>query len=210
MRRTLIVIALISFFGSLHAQRINAYVTAGVTLSQIEGDELKGFKQGCMNGGVGALAVLDSRNIWYLSVEALFAQRGSFNNTGDPYNTSLRLSYVDIPLLLHYRDPYGGIMAGLGLSYGRLVEQPHSNIAYTPNYFIPDTSDMNFLSNDLSVVADVRFFVWKSLMANLRWQYSLIPIKRDWKFTEYVGNQVKTHTNNCYSHSLTLRLLWLF
>lgn len=218
MKRTILLLLLL-LPTVLQAQNIHAYLTSGLSMSQIEGDELKGFKHAGFTGGVGALTALDSRNRWGLSVEALFSQRGVYNNSHDPqnyYNIGLTLNYVDIPVLLHYQDPYGGMLLGAGLSYGRLVQQPHGTIRYNPNYFIPDTADMTFLKHDLMAVADMRFTVWRGLQINLRWQYSLLAIKKDWSFFQYSGVDAENnprynkHANDCYNHSIVLRLIWQF
>ncbi len=218
MKRTILLLLLL-LPAVLQAQNIHAYITSGLSMSQIEGDELKGFKHAGFTGGVGALTALDSRNRWGLSVEALFSQRGVYNNSHDPqnyYNIGLTLNYVDIPVLLHYQDPYGGMLLGAGLSYGRLVQQPHGTIRYNPNYFIPDTADMTFLKHDLMAVADMRFTVWRGLQINLRWQYSLLAIKKDWSFFQYSGVDAENnprynkHANDCYNHSIVLRLIWQF
>lgn len=195
-----------------HAQRIHAFVSSGMTVSQIEGDELKGFKHFGYTGGVGALAAISSNNQWGISVEALYSQRGSYNNSGDPYSINLTLHYIDIPVLVHFQDPYGGMLFGLGLDYGRLVQQPHNVMKYNPSYFFPDTADFAFLSNDLAVVADARFTVWNGLQLGFRWQYSLLAIKRDWHFYEYKNNGTKLdeYVNNAYNHSITVRLIWQF
>lgn len=219
MKRILILPLLFLLPLTAGAQNIHAFVTAGATMSQVEGDELKGFNRLGFTGGVGALTALTDNYRWGLSIEALFSQRGIYNNSHDPqnyYNIDLVLNYVDIPLLLHFQDPYGGMLFGAGLCYGRLVQQPHGVIRYNAAYFIPDTTDMTFLRDDLCAVADMRFTVWRGLQLNLRWQYSLMAIKRDWAFHAYSGVDAngdavyKTHTRNCYNHSLSLRLIWQF
>ena len=220
--RLLGLLGLIGFLGftnEVQAQRIHAYITSGMSLSQIEGDELKGFKHIGVSTGVGALAPLTDNHRWGLSVEALFCQRGVYNNSYDPqnlYNIQLTLNYVDIPLLIHFQDPYGGMLFGAGLNYGRLVQQPHGVIKYNPSYFIPDTSDMTFLRHDLCAIADMRFTVWRGLQLDIRWQHSLFAIKRDWGFQTYNGTDVngdphyKKHTRNCYNQAISIRLIWQF
>lgn len=205
----LILLTLLSA-GSLKAQRIHAFVTSGMAVSQIEGDELKGFKHIGHTGGVGALAALDDRGRWGLSIEALFCQRGTYNNTGDPYSIRLTLPYVDIPLLFHYQDPYGGMLFGLGMSYGRMVAQPHNVMKYDPDYFVPDTTDFTFLKGDLCVVADARFTIWRGLQLDLRFQHSVLPVKRDWLFNSYEQGRWKQHTRNCYNQSVSIRLIYQF
>lgn len=223
MKHITIIILLLLSLTATAQQRIHAFVSSGLTVNQIEGDEIKGFKHFGYTGGVGALVSLSSNNRWGMSIEALFSQHGS-HSTGDTryylYKMDLTANYIEIPLLLHFQDPHGGMLFGAGVSYGRLVRQPHGEIGYQPQFFIPDTSDMTFLPNDLMVVADARFTVWRGLQIDLRWQYSLMPIKRDWNFYSYAGytydengNQMErwvTRTNNCYNNSIVVRLIWQF
>ncbi len=204
----------------LHAQRhrnrsiFQAYPIVGATASQIRGDELRGFKKWGFTAGVGSTLSLSDDGMWKLSLEASFSQRGAFNNTHNPYSLyDFTLNYVDIPLTLHFTDPYGGITIGAGLSYSRLVQQPHGNLLYIPTYFVPDTSDLSFLKNDLAAAIDVRFPLWKGLTLSFRYQHSLIPVKKGWSFTEY--NQMfsggsKTWSNDLYNSSISIRLLYVF
>ena len=109
--KPLALLALLLLLGhpdETHAQRIHAFVSSGMTLSQIEGDELKGFKHVGYTGGVGALTALTDNYRWGLSAEAVITQRGVYNNSYDPqnyYNIDLTLNYVDIPVLIHFQDP---------------------------------------------------------------------------------------------------------
>ena len=202
---------------TLEAQRIRGFVAAGGAVSQVEGDELKGFKQLGLNAGVGAMIDLTGSDRLLLDVEVLYAQRGAWQKTtsDNVYCMNLYLNYVDIPLLLTYHDPIGGIIAGAGLTYGRLVQQPHSVIYYNDRDVIPDTA-MNFLKNDLTATVDFRFPIWRGLQIDLRWQYSLIAIRKDWQFAHYDGKDAygnyryKYVYNNAYNHSLVMRLIWQF
>lgn len=191
-------------------QVIQAYPAVGFTVSQMEGDELKGFDKWGFTAGVGAMVNLGRSEMFKLSLEASFAQRGAYNGTGDPYSMDLTLNYVDIPLMFHFHDPYGGMMFGVGLTYGRLVQQPHSEIFYAPNYFIPDSSDMRFLKNDLAFTADMRFTLWRGLKLDFRYQCSLIPIKKEWRFTEIGVNEQFEYINDCFSSSISARLMYVF
>lgn len=213
MKRPLAILLLaLALTPALRAQRIHAFVTSGVNLSQIEGDELKGFRKLGYVGGIGALAAVSANYQWGLSVEMLFSQRGSYNTTLNPYACDIALNYVDIPLLVHYQDIRGGMLVGVGITYGRLVEQPHFRglLQYPTPAFLPDTADFAFLNDDLAVTADFRFTVWRKLQFNMRWQYSIIPIKRDWHFSEYRQGRWVNWSNNCYSNSLSLRLIYQF
>ena len=144
-----------------------------------------------------------------MTVETDYSCRGIYNkkhNTENYYNIDLDLHYVDIPLTFFFRDPYGGLRIGLGAVYSRLVSQPHGTIEYHPTYFVPDSTDMKFLKNDLAGALEIRFDIWKGLQFSSRLQFSLIPIKKDWHFQS--GDE--TWSNDCFNTSLTFRLLWEF
>lgn len=209
MNRTLTILLLFLAAIPIQAQRIHAYTHAGAITSQIEGDELKGFSHWGFTGGVGATASLDDHDIWSLIVETDYSCRGIYNrkfNNENLYNISLDLHYIDIPVILFFHDPYGGLRIGAGLVYSRLVSQPHGKASYNPLYFIPDTTDMTFLKNDFAPAVEFRFNIWRGLQFSARYQYSIIPIKRDWQY--HFAN--KTGTNNFYGSSIAFRLLWQF
>lgn len=204
----ILLFALLPLLGQ--AQRIHGFVTSGLTMSQIEGDELKGFRHYGYTGGVGALSAISANGRWGISVEALYSQRGSYEKSGDPYNIRLDLNYVDIPLLIHYQDPYGGMLFGAGVTYGRLVQQPHNIMQFDTNSFIPDTSDMSFLRNDICATLDARFTIWKGLQFNIRWQYSIVPVKREWHFDYFKAGRWRSNDNNCFNQAITMRLIYQF
>lgn len=215
MKRITLTILLMIAVSAAYAQRIHAYVAGGATVSQVEGDELKGFKKWGGTGGVGAMVKLTEDNRWKMSVEVDFAQRGFKNKTRNPYNIDATLNYIDIPVAFHFHDNHGGITVGAGFLYGRLVKQPHGEVDHIST-FIPDSTDMAFLKNDFAALLDLRFTAWRGLQLNLRFQYSIIPIKKDWKFTEYENEaQIRDDKpnvwyNNCRNISITARLIWEF
>ena len=209
MNRSLALLLILIAAIPIQAQRIHAYTFAGGIASQVEGDELKGFNHWGFTGGVGAVADLDDHDMWSLAVETDYSCRGIYNNKHNSenfYNIKLNLHYVDIPLTLFFHDPYGGLRIGVGLVYSRLVQQPHGTIVYNPNHFIPDTTDMAFLRNDLAPAVEFRFNIWKGMQFSARYQYSIIPIKRNWHY-QYADN---TYSNNFYGSSIAFRLLWQF
>ena len=198
----------------MSAQYINAYVDAGGITSQIEGDELKGFKHWGFTGGVGALVRFDAHGRWAVSIETGYSSRGVHNNLHNMdnlYNIDLTMHYVDIPVTLFFKDPYGGIRVGAGLMYSRLVQQPHGQIQCRPSFFHPDTDDMTFLKNDLALMGELRFGLWRNLQLSLRYQYSLFPVKKQWHFTEDEGKATeRSWANDCFNQSITCRLIWQF
>lgn len=227
IKRWIAVVLLLALVLPVSAQRryrgsnsvtFRAYPSLGGTVSQIEGDYLKGFKKWGFTAGVGAQMYFGSSDRWSMSVEADFAQRGTceYSRSAEiPYNVDgLTLNYVDVPLTLHFTDPWGGVVLGVGVVYSRLVNQPHGTISYNPAYVEPDTTDMSFLRNDFAVAGDLRFTLWRNLMLNIRVQYSLVPIKKGWTFVEHItandSEPPKVTVNDCYNFSFSLRLMYLF
>ena len=74
MRRLSIILLFSLLATAANAQRIHAFLSSGMTVNQIEGDELKGFKHFGYTGGVGALAAISSNNQWGISSRILFLQ----------------------------------------------------------------------------------------------------------------------------------------
>lgn len=208
MKRIAILLLLCCTLAS-QAQNIHAYLVAGAAGAQVEGDELAGFNHWGLAGGVGAMVDLGDRDMFALSLETDYSCRGIYNSKYNPdnyYNIDLDLHYVDIPLTFFFHDPYGGLRIGAGLQYSRLLSQPHGRVYYNPQYFIPDSADISFLKNDLAVAIEFRFDIWRNLQFSARYQYSILPVKKDWHFQ--MGE--KEWYNDCYSSAVTIRLLWDF
>lgn len=209
MKRILLLLFIV-LCSVAQGQRIHGYISAGAVAAQMEGDELKGFKHWGFTAGVGAMTNLNRYGSWRMSVEADFSQRGAMNATSNPYCVDLNLNYVDVPVTFYFKDPFGGIMFGFGPVYSRLVQQPHDVIKYDPYSFMPDTSDMSFLKNDLSAALEIRFTIWKGLQMSVRYQRSLFPVKRGWGFSQKEGARWNTWSNDCFNSSATMRLMWVF
>lgn len=201
------------------AQQIKGEVFAGMNISQVDGDEIYGFDKVGLNTGVGAIMPIGRH--FTFSLETQFSQKGSvqgeqyqdtvFNpNTGqEEFWTGaykLKLDYLEVPVLFHFTDDK--ISAGLGFSYGRLVnvkEYEHGNLV--------NSTTLNggpYDRNDYNVLFDLNFRIHKKISKfrfNVRYAYSLDKIRsRDFynKFYEYTG------TRDQYNNVITLRLLYIF
>ena len=191
----------------IQGQAIRAFVSAGGNLSQIEGDEVHGFKKLGFTGSVGAMVPLSKSEKWLASVEIKYGQYGAFQE-GYPYSYNATLPYIEVPLMVHFEDPIGGWTFGLGAVYGRLME--YSETAAWDmtgvSTIISEFEEKPYNKNDLSYVADIRFKIWKNLKFNFRYQHSFIPTKEDWKFT----HNNSTWTRDTYNNVITARLIWVF
>lgn len=212
MKRILLTILAITATNLAVAQNIKAFVSAGCNASQIDGDEVYGFEKFGFTGSVGAMIPFDKGKRWNASVEAMFSQRGAKGtiHTGDLFDYKVTLPYIEIPILAHFTDSKGGWTFGAGFSYSRLLGTPKEDYSAARSSYYPEFN-VPYSKNDWSVITDIRFHIWRGLKFNFRYQYSLAPIKEDWKFHETLQNgEERTWLRDAYSSTLTARLIWVF
>ena len=201
----LIILTLILASVDLNAQRFKGAVMGGFNISQVDGDEVYGYHR--FGGNIGAAAIMPFNN-WDITLEAVFNQKGAYQKrrySGDSltgeYN--LRLNYVEVPLLVHYTDKKF-ISAGLGFSYGRLVkayEEEHSGSQ--PPYM----DSVAFRKDDWNFLADFQIRIWKRLWFNVRFAYSMAPIRER---TYNPPGFPEPWTRKQYNHLWTFRLVYVF
>lgn len=99
----------------------------GVSSSQVSGDQLAGFDQLGISGGMGIR--METGGHWRPGLDILFTQKGSRKNAspdkGDFESYLLRLNYVQIPIYMSHQKERIGF--DLGLSYGQLVSSKEEN-----------------------------------------------------------------------------------
>lgn len=217
---------------SLDAQVIKGGLIFGGNLSQVDGDEVYGFKRIGFN--VGATAIVPFTEKWSLSIETIFSQEGAYQKGSGSFTDSLpvssltdtcvfgaritdaynlRLNYVRIPILFHYNDRR--LSLGVGFQYGRLVNSKENNRIepQNPDFVLPELYQLSDFSqkNDFSILADVKFRIWKGLYFNARYSYSLVSIRTE-NFVYYDVNtrELSTDSRKQYNNTITLRLMWIF
>lgn len=200
----LIIIFVVVSSIEMTAQVIKGEAILGMNLTQVDGDEVYGFKKVGANVGAGVLIPFGKN--WDVSLEALFSQKGA--NQKEQYDDSLsfayklNLNYAEVPVLVMYTDKEF-ISAGAGFSWGRLVgvkEWEHGQLV--------ETTTVNsgvYSKNDFCILGDLRIRIYKQLKFNLRYQYSLVKIR-----TREFGNPPDTWTRDQYNNVITFRLIWVF
>jgi hypothetical protein len=204
-------------------QRIKGEVIAGMNLSQVDGDEVYGFHKVGMNMGLGAMVPLGKN--FSFSIETLFNQKGSYQGkqyedklidtaTGQVlaiYNGAykLKLDYLEVPFLIQYTDK-DIITAGIGFSYGRLVnikEYEHDtlNLNTTLNSGIYDKNDYNVLV-DIQMRIHKKIPRWKF---NVRYAYSVSKIRTRDYYTVPPPGQLYS-TRDQYNNLFSIRLIYAF
>ncbi len=210
MPKNFILLLLIFLIGSaavkVNAQVIKGEAILGMNLSQVDGDEVFGFKKIGLNIGAGVLIPF-AKN-WDVSLEAIFSQKGAnqkpqFNDPDSNYAYRVELNYAEIPVLVMYTDKQF-ISAGAGFAWGRLVsvkEWEHERLV--------ETTTLNsgvYSKNDFSILVEARIRIYKQLKFNLRYQYSLVKI-RSREFENLAGEK---WTRDQFNNLFSFRLIWVF
>ena len=155
-----------------------AGLIVGASASQIDGDQLAGYnKFGYQIGGRVSVRIKEH---WEPSIEILFTQKGSRSsnleglNLGGTFNYSM--NYVEIPVMMNYRD--GGILFNAGLSYSRLVQVNEVTIAD-----VTDTElyEPLYRDNELAFVGGLGYFFNKHFALTIRYSRSLFSVA-DYEF----------------------------
>lgn len=200
-----LIIVFLSF--GAKAQIIKGEAILGMNLSQVDGDEVYGFKRVGANVGAGALIPFGKKGRWDASFEALFSQDGSYQrpqyNDSLSYEYELHLNYAQIPVLVMFTDKEF-ISFGAGFSWGRLV-----GVKEWEHGILVDSTTLNsgtYNKNDYCILADIRIRVYKSLKFNLRYQYSLAKIRT----REYSDLSGQTWMRDQFNNVISFRLIYVF
>ncbi len=201
---TMALLMLFSFVAQ--SQSIKGELITGLNLSQVDGDEVVGYRKLGFNTGVGAILPIGGQ--WSISVETLFSQKGAYKKYPLEYNDSLglpyynlRLNYAEVPIMLHYNDK-NKLIFGLGFSYGRLVDMTEIEHGQDIGWA---SANGPYSIGDWNILLDLRFRMFWRLYFNFRYVYSMAPI-RERTYT----SGVNTWTRQQYNNMLTFRLLFVF
>lgn len=223
----LIPFILCCYLGS--AQRFIGSIIAGVNTTQVDGDEVAGFYKFGFNGGASVMLPLDPKMRWFATVELLYTQKGSYQTAyranailtpetstlyydnadrSVPFNDKIKykldLDYVEVPILFHYEDFRTGWAFGAGVSWSRLV-----NVKEIENGWTTTTSlrSGTYRRDDWNIIADLKIKIWKGLKFNIRYQYSLCPLRTREYEMPATGD---TWQRKEYNNAISFRLIYAF
>lgn len=182
MKKHILFLALfqITLVALIHAQpRFRGGIIAGVSASQIDGDESARYNKLGFVGGLRVISRLKQRT--EASIEFLYAQRGSqtelIKDQTNPFGFSLTMNYVEVPLQWHYKDwlvkgesddeDYYKVSFNAGLSYARFIGSKDRDFAWTQ--IVPDYIN----KNDVSMLLGANFFANRHVGFTFRYVRSL-------------------------------------
>lgn len=210
--RIAIVLTFTIFLNSSQAQRIMGVLIGGVNATNVQGDDVFGFRKFGLNAGAAAIVPFGDK--WSATLETIYTQKGSNHNEGGrgmdyqerhDYNQyKLVLNYVEIPVLFHYIDREW-LRVGAGFSYARLVGVKE----WEDNVRIATTTlnDGPYDQNDYSALLDLQFPIYQQLRFNFRYTFSLAPIReREYQNVGAGSEKIRKQ----YNQTLSFRLMWVF
>lgn len=189
---------------NIFAQSFQGKIICGLNLSQVDGDEVVGYKKPGFNTGVGAAFPFGKS--WLVSIETIFNQKGAYKKTppDDRFATlpyyNLRLNYAEIPLLIQYNDK-NIVTGGIGFSYGRLV----SGKEIEHGAKIDWKNNFPYSKNDFNILVDVSFRAYKRMHFNFRYAYSMHKIR-----TRIFDNSISVWKREQYNNLISFRLMYIF
>lgn len=174
-KNTFIFLFLITFFVAQAQNKFRAGLKAGLSTSQVEGDTYGGFNQYGFDGGATLNGKVNDK--WSAQFEILFVQKGSKHvgdaNKGDLSYYYMRLNYIEVPLLLQYKQKKFTFEIGPGFGYlisAKEYDDPYGN----------PVSNVNgpFISTEVSGNLGVNYQIYKNLGLTWRFTNSLLPIRK--------------------------------
>jgi hypothetical protein len=190
-----------TFFGGLEA---------GGNFSQVDGDNFAGYHKAGWNVGVIVYTKLEDQ--FAASMELLLAQKGSrasqqqLPRVANDQNTiltdyTIKLNYLEVPILLNYFDKRKSNF-GAGFSYAQLVGSREIYKNGQGAIFETEAKLYPFRKFDASFILNGNAHLWKGFFLNLRFQYSLIPIRKN--YNPITGMRPQ------FSNVWTTRMVYLF
>jgi len=223
--RRLIILFIVSFLlflpGHLFSQHILGAVSAGINLSQVDGDEVYGFNKVGLNIGPSAIIPFGKDKKWSVTLELLFSQLGSRQKSEYPVSTTidsaragfydgyrLSLTYVQVPVIVHFTDKRV-IAGGVGFQYGQLVGVTEYEDYNDSRGFVRSKTTLQgpYTRADIQALADVRVRLYRGIWFNVRYSYSILPIRSREFVNPFYGN---TWLRKQYNNVISLRVMYIF
>lgn len=180
----------------------------GANMSQIDGDAYYGYnKLGLVAGGMVyakfSPTLSASMELEY-SMKGVRAVEDAYSSMVGPYYAKyyLNINYVEVPLLLHYTFA-SKYQLGVGASYSRLLSSSERFEAVDIYYF--PSERFPFQKGNVDFVASAGILLWKNWLANIRYQYSITPIRKAENVPAGFGYGYQSQMNNLFS----VRLIYL-
>jgi len=189
-----------SFYGGL---------IAGINAAQVDGDTYGGYhKVGLNIGGIVYAKFMPSAGV---SVELLFSQKGSKgvrtseSSVGSFYEKyTMGINYAEVPVLVHIFPPSRRVHFGAGASYSQYISSKENYEGLYAMTFDPEL--YKFKKYEVDMIFSISYMIYKGLMGDARFQYSLTPVRDGYYAPPDFSNNGGRQMNNMFA----FRLAYLF
>ena len=156
-----------------YSQGFKSGVFAGLTASQIDGDELEGYSKVGIQAGIYSRYSFSEQ--WFSKLEIKFIQKGSLKSVKDnpQLNFKVKLNYLELPISLNYLYKEHFVF-GIGLAYAQLLTAQVEDGAG-----VVDGNQLNYRDYDFNIIIPLQYFINEHLWADVRFAYSINSIKND-------------------------------
>lgn len=190
----LLTLILLSSF-SLFAQTFGGGVFAGLSASQLDGDNWGGYHKAGLSFGAYTNVMLNK----YIDaqVELKYVQKGSSSTSENQTEFYVsKLNYIELPVLLKYRF-LNDFRADIGLAVGYLQKATEDKGGYGD-----DPADPPFDPFEFSGLIGIEYEFIDKLSFNVRFNYSIIPIRA------HPGDQTYFRNKGQYNNVLTFAVYY--
>jgi hypothetical protein len=196
MKKHFLIIFLLLVSQFVIAQNFGGGIFAGLSTSQLDGDNWGGYSKAGLSFGIYTNVVLNK----YVDaqMEIKYIQKGSNANSKDIDNFYVsKLNYIELPVFLKYKF-LGDFNAEMGLTVGYLQKATENKGGYGD-----DPADPAFDQFEFSFMAGLEYeIVENRLFFNARFNYSILPIRA------HPGDQAYFMNKGQYNNALTFAVYY--
>lgn len=184
------------------AQLFKGGLVGGISFAQIEGDDVAGYNKLGLNAG--AIVAVDLNENLEISMEILYAQKGSASGFGgrQQFIDDFRIihDYVEVPFVLNFKDK-NGMNFGVGLSPSRHIRSRYieGGVDVSEVLELPDNPISLW---DFGVIANLAYRMNNYSQVNLRATVSLFPYQQRYSIN-------RAAETGQFNNAITLRYLFL-
>lgn len=196
MKKSLLVLLIVIMgIHSGFSQTFGGGTFAGLSASQLDGDQWGGYSKPGLVFGIYTNVQLNQ----YVDaqLELRYIQKGSKSDSKDQsvYYVS-KLNYVELPLFLKYHF-LGKFSANIGLTAGYLQKSTENK-----DKIGDEPADPAFDKFELSGLAGAEYQITDNLFFNVRFNYSILPVR------DHPGDQTYYLNRGQYNNVLTFAVYY--
>ena len=191
----LLIIFIILLSPNLFSQTFGGGVLAGLSASQLEGDNWGGYTKAGLTFGAYTNIVLNQ----YIDaqLEVRYVQKGSNSNSNENGVFYLsKLNYIELPLFLKYNF-LNKFSANIGIAAGYLQKSTEDKDGIGD-----EPADPAFNQFELSGLFGIEYRIYNCFYFNARLNYSILPVRA------HPGNQTFYLNQGQYNNVLTFAIYY--